>query len=161
MIRVEEIMNPTVRTCTAETDLAAVTAIMRDNDCGMLPVVDVLQNVVGVITDRDVCLTLGGDTRPAASVRVAGIMTRRVWSCRERDSIESALHTMASNQVRRLPVLDEGGRLRGILSMNDIVLRADKTGAGIPYESIVGAFKEICGRRLLTVRDRVAVSAQA
>lgn len=160
-MRVEEAMNLPVCTCTPETDLATVTSRMRDNDCGMLPVVDGDGRVVGVITDRDVCLTLGGATKSAARISVGGVMTRKVFSCRKGDPIEKALETIASKQVRRLPVLDDSGRLCGILSMNDVVLRADAEGTSVSFDAVVRVFKELCGHRMLAVRDRMAVSTSA
>jgi predicted transcriptional regulator len=100
---------------------------MRQVDCGILPV---LRNgrPAGVVTDRDLCLALAErDCRPG-ELPVGDAMSRGLWACREDDEVQTALDTMRARRVRRLPVLDAAGDLRGILSMNDVLREA---GAGL------------------------------
>ena len=65
---VKEVMNTAVATCAPTSDLASVVAVMRERDCGFLPVVDRQGIVVGVVTDRDVCMAAGARPRPLARV---------------------------------------------------------------------------------------------
>ena len=77
---VKEVMKTTVSTRAPETDLGAFINIIRDRDCGFLPVVDSHGIVVGVVTDRDVCLAAGTKHRPLARVSVKESMSHPVFS---------------------------------------------------------------------------------
>lgn len=157
-MRVEKIMNAPVFTCAPESSLEAVARQMQEDDCGVLPVVDEKGNLVGIITDRDLSRALGREGRQAAHLRVSEAMTREVFTCRVSDDIDSALETMGRKQVRRLPVLNDTGALRGILSMDDVVIRAEKDAPadGISYDDVVGSYRNLCSHRLLSRHARLA-----
>jgi CBS domain-containing protein len=122
-MRVSEVMCRPVSYCAPETGLTAAARLMGDNDCGVLPVVR-NGRIVGVVTDRDVCLAVA--RRPASETSVREVMTENVASCRAEDDVRDALSLMASRQVRRLPVVDDRGGVAGVLSMDDVVLRAEE-----------------------------------
>src|ERR1700758_852261 len=121
---VEDIMTTDVKSCGADTDLATTAKIMWDGDCGIVPVVDEAQRVIGLITDRDVCIAAATRSLAPANIRVREVMSGNVFACFEDDDVRAALKTMRERRVRRLPVLDAENRLAGILSMNDVVARA-------------------------------------
>jgi CBS domain-containing protein len=98
---------------------------MAENDCGVLPVVGPRGEVVGMLTDRDVCLAVGTLGRHPAETLVRDVMTRDVALCHTEDDVHDALAVMANRHVRRLPVLDAAGALQGVLSTDDLVLRAE------------------------------------
>ena len=87
-------------------------------------------NVIGVITDRDICMALGTRNRLAGEVTVAQVMSEKVHSCEQDDDIHMALHTMGKATVHRLPVIAQNGTLVGVLSMDDILFRAEPTSLG-------------------------------
>jgi CBS domain-containing protein len=157
-MRVEEIMNAPVFTCAPESSLEAVARQMQNDDCGVLLVVDEKGKIVGIITDRDLSRALGREGRQAAQLRVSDAMTREVFTCRVSDEIDGALEAMGLKQVRRLPVLSETGALRGILSMDDVVIRAEKDAPadGISYDDVVGTYRNLCSRRLISRHARLA-----
>lgn len=119
-MQVEELMNRDVSTCKRDHMLDCTVRIMWEQDCGIVPVVDELSRVVGVITDRDVCLAAYTQGRPIQEIPAWSVMSRHVHSCRADDPIERAEQIMRENRVRRLPVTDAGGRLVGLLSLSDI-----------------------------------------
>jgi predicted transcriptional regulator len=123
---------------------------MWNGRCGALPVLDRAGLVTSMITDRDVCIALGTRNEVASSVSVKDVALPRVFTCQEDDDAREALKTMVSQNVRRLPVVDAGDKLVGILSIDD-VLRGSKERAGpadITYRAIIGALKTILeGRR--------------
>jgi CBS-domain-containing membrane protein len=123
-MKVSEVMCRPVTFCTEETSLPAAARRMADNDCGALPVVSP-RGVVGMITDRDVCLAVGTLSRHPADMLVRDVMTRDVALCHTDDDVHDALTVMANRHVRRLPVLDAAGALQGVLSTDDLVLRAE------------------------------------
>jgi CBS domain-containing protein len=97
---------------------------MWEGDCGCVPVVDQDGRVVGMLTDRDVCMAAYTQGKPLTDVRVESAMAKQVHSCRPDDAVATAERTMRERQVRRLPVIDAKGRLVGLLSLNDIAIEA-------------------------------------
>lgn len=143
---VKDIMKKAVATCAPASDLQSVIDVMRERDCGFLPVVDSHGIVVGVITDRDVCLAAGTKPRPLTRVSVKETMSHPVVSCFPDENIKVVLATMAKHRVRRLPVLNKTGHLEGVLSIDDVVQAPQRRGAATA-EEIVAALKGIYTRR--------------
>jgi CBS domain-containing protein len=100
--------------------------MMRECDCGAIPVVDGEDRLVGVITDRDITVRLvarGVDVRRAF---VDDCMTDQAFACRTNDPIEECMREMARHQIRRLPIVDDQDRLVGILSQGDLAQHAGR-----------------------------------
>ncbi|HEV3470972.1 MAG TPA: CBS domain-containing protein [Pyrinomonadaceae bacterium] len=125
---VEDLMTREVEACRPESSLAEAAAVMWRRDCGAVPVVDEGGAVVGMITDRDICMALATRRAYAADVHVGEVMAGGVISCTPEDDVQEALEVMRERQLRRLPVVDSQGRLAGILSVADVVRRARKGG---------------------------------
>lgn len=126
-MRVKHVMtkNPT---CCLVTDKARTAAtIMRDERAGIVPVIDneQSQKIVGVVTDRDLCMNVVAEGRDPNTVSVEECMTAGVVACATSDSVDKATELMKENQIRRIPVVDGDGRVQGIVSMADLVTRAD------------------------------------
>ncbi len=128
-MNVQALMNPNVKSAGTGASVADVIVIMQVNDCGAIPIVDEENKVVGIITDRDICLSLGPRRLPAAGIAVTDMMSKKVYACGPDEEVSAALETMKNKKVRRLPVIDDEGRLVGILSMDDVVLHAEARGA--------------------------------
>jgi CBS domain-containing protein len=115
-------------TCCVPSDTAQRAAkIMRDEDVGVVPVIENEQSreVVGIVTDRDLCMNVVAEGRDPRTTQVHECMTMTVVSCSPQDSVEKATELMRENQIRRIPVVDEQHRLVGIVAMADIVGRAN------------------------------------
>jgi CBS-domain-containing membrane protein len=125
---VEDLMTREVESCRPTDTLADAAAVMWRRDCGAVPVLDDDGGVAGVITDRDICMALATRHAYASDLRVEEVMARDVVSCTPEDDAEEALEVMRQRQLRRLPVLDSHGRLVGILSVADVLLRTRKGG---------------------------------
>jgi CBS domain-containing protein len=144
-VEVKELMTREVKACDPSDNLATAAIRMWEGDCGILPIVDG-GKVVGVITDRDICMALAfHDARPSERW-VAEVSSGVVHGCAPGDDIVAALDTMGRQRVRRLVVLDEG-RLVGLLSMNDIVECAGENEA--LRQPILDAIERICAHRSL------------
>ena len=154
-MKVHEIMSEPVVTCTPDTTLAVAARQMRDADYGTLPVLDAQGRLAGIITDRDICLAIAGSARNPAHIGVHEVMTRRVVAVQATDSIHLALGTMKGARVRRLPVLDTFARLKGILSIEDVVVRGLESG-GIGTDEIVLALRAMYERRPTAVEVETA-----
>ena len=144
----EEIMTRNVKYCWPETSLSEAAALMWDHDCGALPVVDGERKVIGMITDRDIAIAAATKGRLATDINVGEVMSGNVYACVLNEDVSSALKTMSRERVRRLPVIEANGKLAGILSINDIVLRAGQSkGRQMPeisYDDVMSVFKAVC-----------------
>jgi CBS-domain-containing membrane protein len=154
-MRVSEVLCRPVVSCTEETSLASAARLMADNDCGILPVLRSAR-LVGVVTDRDVCVAIGRQKRPASEIPVREIMSTDVVAATTTDEVQTALARMGGRQVRRLPVVDPHGALEGVVSLDDLVLRVEApTPRGPPPpltdRDLVNTFRSICARRLLRI----------
>jgi len=150
-MKVQEVMTQDVKSCRPETNLAEAATILWDNDCGLLPVVDEAGKVVGVISDRDICMAVATKGRLASEITVQEVFnTRPVYSCTLDDQLPGALRIMQQHQVRRLPIVDRAGTLQGILSINDVILAANKGRGkqqGVSSEEAISTLQAICEHR--------------
>jgi CBS domain-containing protein len=143
-MKVREFMTKDVKSCTEATDLATVAKIMWDADCGIVPVVDDNGRVVGVVTDRDICIAAATRALDPASIGVSEAMSRSVATCLEDADARTALEALRERRIRRLPVVNRQNRLVGILSMNDLVTRTDfRQPTGVPGEEILSTLRAI------------------
>lgn len=117
---VKELMNPHVWSIRTEDGLDVATRLMWNEDIGALPVVDEWNHPIGMVTDRDIAMSVGMNGSPPGHLKVAQCMSRNAHTCLETDTVEAAAGVMRAHQVRRLPVVDESGRLVGMLSLNDL-----------------------------------------
>jgi CBS domain-containing protein len=143
---VKDLMTSNVRSCNADTDLATAATIMWNDDCGIVPVVkNDNGEVVGVITDRDICIAAATRHMPPQNIRVADVITGQLYACSPQDDVLRAVRTMSDRRVRRIPVIDRERHLIGILSMNDVVgAAACRKGAEVPGEDVLEALQSIC-----------------
>jgi CBS domain-containing protein len=122
-MKAEDWMTRDVRTCRPETSMNEAAHLMWARDCGVLPVLGADGRVVGMITDRDLCMGAYLQGKALANLTVADSMTRTVFSCLASDPIEEVIRRMGDEQVRRVPVLDARGQLVGVLSLSDLARR--------------------------------------
>jgi len=127
--------------------------MMWDSDCGALPVLNLEGHVMGMITDRDICMAAATKNKPASDITVWETVSGKVYTCQLSDDVHMALDIMKRERVRRLPVVDADGVLQGVVAMNDFVLlAADAKGAKAPavsYEDVVRTMKAISVHRAL------------
>jgi CBS domain-containing protein len=125
---VQQAMAKRVQSCGPEADLAAAARLLWNGDCGVLPiVVGEGRRVVGMLTDRDICMAAWTQGRPLADIPVEIAMASDVVSCRPEEDLAEVLARLRARHVRRLPVVDEAFQLLGIISLVDIARAA--TGA--------------------------------
>ena len=154
-MKVRDIMTTDVGSCGLETNLAAAARIMWEKDCGSVPVLDHEGRVIGIITDRDICMALTTRNHLASEVTVGDVMGGTVKTCAPDDETSAALKTMQAAQLRRLPVVGGDGKLVGILALNDIILNSkqgkSKKGAHISHGEVMDALKALSRHRTLTI----------
>ncbi len=155
-MKVQELMTSDAKVCRPETDLAAAAMLMWDGDFGTLPVVADGGRVVGMITDRDICIAAATKGRAASDIAVGEVITGKVFSCAPETEVRDALKLMQQEKVRRLPVIGAEGALQGVLSINDVVLKAEETknNSSVSYADVMKTFKSICGQHELATLEQ-------
>ena len=146
-MKVQDLMSKSAISCRSETSLAAAGAMMWEHDCGILPIVDEAGKVTAVITDRDICIALSTRDAPSSQITVGDVVKPNALVCAPEDDIHVALKRIGEGKVHRLPVVNSEGILVGLLSINDIILRAEKGDGrkpGIAYEELMGVLRAIC-----------------
>jgi CBS-domain-containing membrane protein len=139
-------MRTSPQTCSPTTNLAAVTKLLQLCGCGAVPVIDSDRKLLGIITNRDVCIAVGTKDRRPSELIAQQVMSGEVATCRARDEIHSALRTMKVRKVRQLPVLNQTGELEGILCISDLILDARHNDGNKPplsYEDVMNTLRSI------------------
>ena len=128
---VETLMTRNPACCRPDTTLNEATHLMWINDCGSLPVVagENGSSVVGMITDRDICMAAYHTGKKLTELPVREAMSKKVFSAAPNDEIADAARIMRTGMVRRVPVTDENGRLQGVLTLAHLA-RATENGGG-------------------------------
>lgn len=136
-MKVGELMTHDVGVCDPDDTLNDAAQIMWERDCGCIPVLhrSGSAKIVGIVTDRDICIATHTLGRPPSSIRVRDVMISPVKTCRVRDSLETAQGIMRKARVRRLPVIDDSDQLAGLLSLADLAGEAGREH-GSPDRSI-------------------------
>jgi CBS domain-containing protein len=145
-MKVQDVMSRPAYSCAPDADLSYAARIMKEHACGTLPVVDRAGHLAGMITDRDICMALAVSARSAHKIQVREAMTPRAQACAPADDLHKALETMKARRVSRLPVLEDEGRLVGLLSIDDVVLYTEGE-LTLPAGQILEALREIIGGR--------------
>jgi CBS domain-containing protein len=128
-MRCEELMSSEVEVLAIGTSVREAARRMRDLNLGFMPVVDDAQQLIGVLTDRDIVVrAVAEDRKPRTAVEE--VMTEEVITCDPEDDVERAEALMSVNQKARLVCVDETGQVVGVISLSDIAQYEDETRAG-------------------------------
>jgi CBS domain-containing protein len=125
---VKDVMTRSPRACAVGETANEAARIMWEQDCGAVPVVDRTGCVVGMVTDRDICMGAYFQGESLSAIPLTNIMSRMVCTCEASTDLTEAERKMREWQVRRLPVVDEDGVLIGILSLSDVAQGVSRSG---------------------------------
>jgi CBS domain-containing protein len=146
-LQVKDLMTTRVSSIDWNDTASTAGRLMWDGDCGVLPVVDGSQRVVGVVTDRDICMAAVLSDRAPSGIVVSEVMSKSLHSCSPEDSLTTAEGIMSANQVRRLPIVDSDQRLIGILSLADLIRATTNT------DQVLTTLADISRRRASPATD--------
>jgi len=126
-MRIRHVMTKDPSCCVPSDSAVRAAKIMRDERAGIVPIIEneQSQRIIGVVTDRDLCMNVVAEGRDPATVTVQECMTTKVVTCSPDDSIEKVTELMRENQIRRVPVVNDGGELQGIVALADVVERGN------------------------------------
>jgi CBS domain-containing protein len=128
-MKIREVMTRDARLATPNDTLQKAAKLMKEYDCGILPVAEG-DRLVGMITDRDIAVRCVAEGKgPTTMVRDA--MTEEVKYCFEDENVTHVCENMSEIQVRRLPVVDRNKRLVGVVSLGDLAFKAPATAKAL------------------------------
>lgn len=145
-MKIRDFMISNINTCRCTDTLSAAAGRMWDGDFGFLPVLDENDRMVGIITDRDICMAGYTQGKALNDIPVTSAMSHVVTGCAPTDTAENALAQMRKLRIRRLPVVNADQKLVGVVSLNDIVRLAAATRAVNP-QAVLGTMADICEPR--------------
>ena len=128
MPKCSEVMTREPICCEPGEAVTRAAEIMKQQDIGSIPVVEShnSRRLVGIVTDRDLVTKIVAGGREVTRATVKDAMTSNPASCAEDDDVNRAVTLMAERQVRRMPVVDQQGRLTGIIAQADVATRVHR-----------------------------------
>lgn len=152
-MKVKKLMKQDVGSCGLTDDLTKAVEVMRFKDCGAIPVVNAEKKLVGIITDRDICLAVAELDKKPSEIKVEEVVKKRIFTCSANDDLKTALKKMKRVKVKRLPVVDKKREIIGILSITDFLtsLKKDKSFRKKIYSTLkaIGKPKPIILREII------------
>jgi CBS domain-containing protein len=143
-MKVQHVMSKAVRCCRPEDDLASAARLLWTGDCGALPVVvGDGRRVVGMLTDRDICMAAWTQGKPLFELPVEIAMATDVATCRPDEDLQVVLARLRERRVRRLPVVDDANQVLGLISLVDIARGATLPGASCRVDEVATTLADI------------------
>ncbi len=137
MCLAKDVMTSNPSVAREENTIYDVVRIMSREDCGVVPVVDLDDKCVGVITDRDICMRLVLDHLDPEDTLANELMSEDVITCHPNDDMEDVIAKMEREQIRRIPVVDDADKVVGIISEGDIAKSEVKPRLSELVEAVV------------------------
>lgn len=134
---IRDVMTENPRTVKKGESVVEAAKLMRSEDAGVVPIVEG-DRLVGVVTDRDIAIRVVAEGKDVSSTTVDEIASQNLVTIDPQQDLDEALRLMAQHQVRRLPVVEEDGRLVGIVAQADVARHADSSRTG----EVVGEISE-------------------
>lgn len=126
---IKDVMTSDPCTIDADKSVAYAAKMMRDEDVGVAPIVE-SDKLVGMLTDRDIAVRVVAEGKDPERVTVSEVASKQVVTVDPQQDLEEALRIMAKHQVRRLPVVEEDGRLVGVVAQADVAREGDDKETG-------------------------------
>jgi CBS domain-containing protein len=132
---VRDVMTSNPRTIDANSDVASAAKLLKIEDVGVVPIVEG-NRLVGVLTDRDIAINVVAEGKDPQSTTVREVASTDLVTVDPQQDLDEALRLMAQHQVRRLPVVEEDGKIVGILAQADVALQSKDSQTGEVVEEI-------------------------
>ena len=133
--QIRELMTPNPRTVSADSPVVEAARVMRDEDVGIAPIVEG-ERLVGTITDRDITIRVVAEGKDPQSTNVRDVASTQLVTIDPQQDLDEAVRLMAQHQVRRLPVVEEDGKLVGVVAQADIAREGQDSKTGQVVEEI-------------------------
>ena len=126
---IKDVMTSNPCTIDADKSVAYAAKMMKEEDVGLAPIVEG-DKLIGMLTDRDIAIRVVAEGRNPDQVTVREVASKQVVTIDPQQDLDEALRIMAKHQVRRLPVVEEDGRLVGVVAQADVAREGDDTQTG-------------------------------
>ena len=158
-MKVENLMTKEVASCGPDDTLNDAARIMWERDCGFVPITESGENrrVVGIVTDRDICIAAYTRGQVLGQIRVGDVMSTGIRSCTPAEDLASVEAAMSRAQIHRMPVVDDADQLLGVISLADMAREAAREAGSRRQEVTV---KEI-GETLAAIRQPRRIAGAA
>jgi len=153
-MRIDELMTSPIVTCQSNETLEAAARELWDRDCGALAIVNDQGHLVGMLTDRDICMGALMQGKPLADIPIHTAMSQTVYAVTRDSSLAEVEALMADQQIRRVPVVDDERRPIGVITVNDLVAAATAPSPRIADRRVMATLAAIGAHR--TIVDRAA-----
>jgi CBS domain-containing protein len=134
-LSIKDVMTSNPCTVDAGQSVAYAAKMMREEDVGLAPIVEG-DKLIGMLTDRDIAIRVVAEGRSPDQVKVADVASKQVVTIDPQQDLEEALRIMGKHQVRRLAVVEEDGKLVGVVAQADIAREGDDKQTGELVEEI-------------------------
>jgi len=160
-MKAKDLMTTDVKCCADYNTLNTAAQMMWEHDIGCVPVVDKDGRAIGMLTDRDICMSAHFQGVPLTGAQVTSAMSKEVFSCAPEDDIAAAEKLMKEKQIHRLLVLDDKGSPVGVISLNDIaregVREAEmRMARQVSDAEITGLLASVCAPRHRIIQAQAA-----
>lgn len=125
-MKCKDIMTKSIKMCNNTCTAQEAAQIMRKINSGVVPIVNNNDQVTGIVTDRDITLHTVAEGKDPSKIKIQDFMTKHVVTVQENELIDEAIKKMKENKVRRLPVVDNQNKLKGIISLGDIAVLSEQ-----------------------------------
>ena len=132
---IKDVMTSNPCSIDADKPVAYAAKMMRDEDVGLAPIVEG-DKLIGMLTDRDIAVRVVAEGRDPGQVTVKDVASKQVVTIDPQQDLDEALRIMAKHQVRRLAVVEEGGKLVGVVAQADVAREGDDAQTGELVEEI-------------------------
>jgi CBS domain-containing protein len=132
---IRDVMTSNPCSIDAKRSVAYAAKMMREEDVGLAPIVED-DKLIGLLTDRDIAIRVVAEGRDPDQVKVRDVASTQLITVDPQQDLDEALRMMAKHQVRRLPVVEEDGRLVGVVAQADIAREGDDSRTGHLVEEI-------------------------
>jgi len=133
--KIQEVMTSNPCSIDADKPVSYAAKMMKDEDVGFAPIVEG-DKLIGTVTDRDIAMKVVAEGRDPQSTTVREIASTNLVTIDPQQDLDDALRLMASSQVRRLPVVEEDGRLVGVVAQKDVAEQGDDAKTGEVVQEI-------------------------
>ena len=121
-MKAKDIMTKYIKMCCPDCTVKDAVQIMKELNCGAVPVINENNEVIGIVTDRDIALYIILNNKDPETSRVSEFMSKHVVTANVNDDIDDVIDKMKNNKIRRIPVVDENNKIAGIISLGDIAV---------------------------------------
>ena len=143
-MKVKDLMTTEVQAIGASQSLGDAACLMWEHDIGCVPVVDDSRKVLGMLTDRDIAMSAFLNGKALSDIASATARSRNAVCCLEDDDVETVMKQMGSNQVHRMPVVNDDAMLVGVVSLNDCANAYRSHNRSMKAKDISDTLASIC-----------------